>query len=210
MRTTSIVLVLLVLLARATSADPRRDYIDAVGAATGDIVQPTVLDKLVTFKVGAKCWTKLADKDLKGIYTGYTLAHHIVDWAKVVTGDDWWELERKTGIEADTKREMLEEKIEAFKTHFRMTIAIDGDDCNPKNNSHHVVAWEVIGGALRDHPPKSGKAFITLAFKANAKKRVAATSKDGTTFTITMPRDAEPDVWQRPIQDAFQKVAKKR
>ncbi len=38
----------------------------------------------------------------------------------------------------------------------------------------------------------------------------AKASKDGTKFTITLPRDREPDVWQKPIQDAFRKVSAKK
>jgi hypothetical protein len=203
-----IAIVITFLVASTASADPREDFITAIGAATGDVVQPLVIDNLVTFKVGAKCWAKLLDKDQKGIYSAYSLAHNIVDWAKAVTGDDWWAIERDTGMEAAAKRELLEKKISAFKANFGLTIKIEGDDCNPKNGSIHVVAWEVIGGALRDYPPKTGKAFITLTFAAKA-KGVSAASRGGK-LAITLPRDVEPDIWQKPIQDAFRKVSAKK
>ena len=164
-------------------------YVAAVKDATGEGPRPQSIAKLVTFKLGKKCWAKLPDKNQGAVHLGTFAASDLLAYGKLVTGE-----------------ELTEDTLEAFRQKFSITVNVDGDDCDAKQSSLWLGYWSGAIAAVKNYPPPSGKAFITI----NAGKQRELTtevSKDGTTFTITGPKDIAAAQWNDKLEKPFRQLA---
>jgi hypothetical protein len=207
MRTLSTAALLLALTATTAHAGGVDDFAAAVKDATGEVNTAWVVTKLTTFKVGPKCLAKLADKNNEAIHTATFATRDVVAYAKALTGDDWSGLESQTNRDADALRTLLEPKIDAFKARFGMTLAVDGDDCAAGSGAMWLRYWLAATTAVTKYPPPAGKAFVTINVTPKVKLVTVDVSKDGTTFTITAPRDVESDAWSDRLERPFRKLA---
>ncbi|MDB4963221.1 MAG: hypothetical protein JWP01_3220 [Myxococcales bacterium] len=192
----------------------------AVKDATGDYNASYVLTKLNTFKLGPKCWAKAASKDQGAVHTASFATRDIVAYAKAMTGDDWDAIESQNNNDRETNKALIEPMIEAFKSRFAITVTVDGDDCDAKQNSlwlrywggaiAAVKAYPPATSALKNDPPKAKKVAITVNATAKAKDVSVTVGKDGSTFVITGPRGKEVPAWSDKIEAAFKKVSKKK
>jgi hypothetical protein len=74
---------------RPAHADAEMDaYVDAVKDATGDGPRPAAIAKLVTFKLGKKCWAKLPDKNAGAVHMGTFVSSDLLEYGKLVTGEE--------------------------------------------------------------------------------------------------------------------------
>lgn len=177
--------------------------------ATGDYYTAWVLTRLHTWKVGKKCYPKLADKDA-GVHAASFAARDIATYAKSVGAEDWDAIEGQSSGEREANRAIVQKDVDAFKKRFSFTVAVDGDDCDAKSNSMFLKSWTTVATALKDYPPKAKKVAITLTLSAKAKDVDIKAGKNGATFAITVPRDKEPVGWSDKISKAFQKVSAKK
>lgn len=168
--------------------------------ATSDYYAAWVLTKLHTWKVGKKCYPKLADKDA-GVHAASFATRDIAAYARSVGAEDW---------ERETNRAIVAKDVEAFKKRFSFTVVVEGDDCDAKRNSMFLTSWTTVATALKNYPPKAKKVAITLTLSTKAKDVDVKAGKDGATFAITVPRDKEPVGWSDTIEKAFQKVSAKK
>lgn len=176
--------------------------------ATGKYHTAWVLTQLHAWKVGKKCYAKLADKD-SGVHAASFATRDIAEYAKQVGAEDWDRIEGQSSGEPATNRELVANDIAAFKKRFSLTMAVDGDDCDASRSSILLRAWTTVTDALSKHPPKANKVAIKLALSAKAKDVGVTAAKDGATITITLPRDKEVVGWTDKIEKAFEKAARK-
>lgn len=193
---------------RPALAEPAEDFAYAVKEATGEYYTAWVITKLTTFKVGAKCLQKLADKDGGPLHTATFYTRDIAEYAKALTGDDWSRIESQNNSDRENNKKLVEPMMDAFKAKFNFTISIEGDDCDSKFSALWTKYWGTISTSLRNYPPKAAKVSIVLEVKAKAKDVSVVATKDGSKFTITAPRDIEPGAWSDKIDLAFKKIAK--
>lgn len=185
------------------------DFAFLTKEATGDYYAAWVLTKLHTWKVGKKCYPKLADKDA-GVHAASGATRDIAGYAKSVGAEDWDAIEGQSSGEPATNRAIVEKDIDAFKKRFSLTVVVEGDDCDAKRNSMFLKAWTTVTQSLERYPPKAKKVAVTLTLAAKAKDVGIKVGKDGATFAISVPRDTEPVGWSDKIEKAFQKVSTKK
>jgi len=168
---------------------------------TGSYARAWITNKLTKFKVGQQCWTKMIDDKQSALHTASFYTSDIEEFAKKLTGDDW------SNVEAQNQGIALQ-MIDAFGAHFQLTIHVDGDDCDTTLNSLWMRYWSTIGKALKDYPPASGNAFITLEVTPAVRDITVTVEPDGSTFRIIAPRDLEPSAWDDKIEKPFRKRAR--
>jgi hypothetical protein len=173
---------------RDASAGEMDDYVAAVKDATGDGPRPQAIAKLVTFKLGKKCWAKLPDKNQGAVHAGTFAASDLLEYGKLVTGE-----------------EMTEASLDAFRQKFSITVNVEGDDCDAKQSSLWLGYWTGAISAVKNNPPPSGKAFITIIV-GKQKDVTVDVSKDATTFTITAPKDIAAAQWNDKLEKPFRQL----
>lgn len=186
------------------------DFAFATKEATGDYYTAWVLTKFHTFKIGKKCRAKLANKDEGAVHAATFATRDIAAWAKAAGAEDWDAVEGQSNNDPKYNRDLVEKDMDAFKKRLSITITVDGDDCDAKQNSLWLRYWTTIATALEDYPPKAKSVKITLTVNTKAKELKATVGKDGATFAFTGPRDVEKGMWSDAITKAFEKVAKKK
>jgi hypothetical protein len=197
-------------LALAAAAAPARaDDIEQFAAAlkdyTGDYNRALVLTKLNTFKVGARCAKRLADKKEGALHAASFATRDLVEYAKAVTGEDWDAIE--DSAKGEDKQAVLAPKIDAFKGRLALNVTVDGDDCDAKGNSLWLRYWTTLATSLKNNPPKASKVTINLVVTSKAREVTAEVSKDGGTFTFTAPKDIEAKNWSDRLDRPFRQLA---
>ncbi|HSK04026.1 MAG TPA: hypothetical protein VK932_22385 [Kofleriaceae bacterium] len=188
-------------------ANPIEDFADALKDYTGEHTRAWVLTKLTTWKLGAKCAGKLADKKQGALHAASFATRDIVAYAKAVTGDDWSGIEGQSNSDRAANRALVEPKMDAFKARLAFNVSVDGDDCDAKSNSLWLRYWTTLATSLRNNPPKAPKVTVNLVVTSKAKEVTAEVSKDGSTFTFTAPRDLESRDWSDRLDRPFRQLA---
>jgi len=202
--TSSLVVMGALALASASAhADP---FSDGLKEYTGEYSRAWVLGKLTTFKVGKNCAARLADKTEGALHAASFYTRDILEYAKALTGEDWSALESQNNSDRETNKALVEPKLDAFKSRFGVTVSVEGDDCDAKQSSLWLRYWTTLGTSLKNFPPKAAKVFVTLNVTSKARD-VTVESKDGSTFTITAPKDIEAADWSNKIDKPFRKLA---
>ena len=199
----------LALPASARADASRSAFADAVKEATTDHYRGWIIGKLTTWKVGAKCWEKIQDKEGRILDLASFLTRDIAAYALLVTGDDWAAIEGGGTSEKAANKGKVEPLIDAFKSKLSITVKIDGDDCD---NGHDPLWMQYVlhvAQNLNKLPPASGRAIISIDVSSKAKKFSIAVGKDRSTFKITAPKTVAAPKWQDQMEAAFKKVAKK-
>lgn len=170
-------------------ADAEMDaYVAGVEDATGAGTRPQAIAKLVTFKLGKKCWAKLPDKNQGAIHAGTFASMDLLAYGKLVTGE-----------------EMTEASLDAFRQKFSITVNVEGDDCDAKQGALWLQYWTGAISAAKNFPPPSGRAFITINV-GKQKDLTNVVSKDGTTFTITAPKDIPAAQYSDKLEKPFRQL----
>ena len=172
------------------------DFATALREATGDPASVAVLTKLMTFKLGQKCWAKLPSKDQGAVHAASFSTRDVEALAKAQTGDEW------SGLEAA----QLAPKVDAFKAKFSLDTTVDGDDCDAKQASLWLGYWTALPTILKNFPTPSGKAFIKLDVSSKTRDVTVDVSKDGTTFLIKAPKDIAAKDAADKIERPFRKL----
>jgi hypothetical protein len=197
------------LTSSIAAADPREDFAFEVKESTGDYNRAWVITKMTTFKVGAKCWEQMQDKDKFGaVQSAGFYTRDVVAYAKLLTKDDWDAIESQNNNDRETNKKLIEPMMDEFAKRFSMTISVEGDACEPKRNALWLKYWTEIGEELKKSPPKAAKVTIDLQVKAKVKDISITVDKTGGRFTIVAPRDIEVVNWSGKIEKAFAKVAR--
>ncbi|HEU0035769.1 MAG TPA: hypothetical protein VFQ53_34390 [Kofleriaceae bacterium] len=212
MRKVSCIALLAALAAPLTTSSARADnpvddFSFELKEYTGEQSAAWVVQKLVKWNLGKKCLAKLSDKEQGVLHMASFYSRDIMQYAKTVTGDDWSGIEGQSTGDKESNRKLVEPMIDAFKAKHMVTVTVEGDDCNAKDGLWFRY-WGQIATTLKNYPPKSGKAFVTLNVTSKAKDVTVTVDKTGSTFTITAPRDIEVAAWDDKIDKPFRKVAK--
>lgn len=202
-------------LALALPASARADsrptaFADAVQEVTTDHYRGWIIGKLTTWKVGAKCWEKIQNKEGRIVSLASFLTREIAQYATQVTGDDWATIEGSGTSEKAANKGKVEPMIAAFRSRFSLSVKIDGDDCD---DGHDPLWMQYVMHAaqnLNKLPPGSGKAFISIEVSSRAKKFAIAVGKDRSSFKITAPKSIAAGKWQEQMESAFKRVAKEQ
>jgi len=198
-----------VLASTVAHADPKEDLAFAVQGLNHDRHSGWVIERLVTLKLGDKCWPKLTDKTQRGLGLLASDARSIQRYAKAVTGDDWFAIEGQSSNGAEANRATVDKMVDAFKPKFHVTLDLEGDDCGVTGNDLWLKYLGSALGSLVKYPPKSGVANLTIHVKAKAKDVTVDVDKAGSAFTITAPRDVERSGWSDKIENAMLRVSAK-
>lgn len=195
-----------ILLVSATAAaSPQEDLAFYVGKSTGSHSAERATAKLITFKVGDKCWEKLGTAD-GGSRVGY-YARGIQRYEKLVSDSDWDHIEKHG--KKDDVNPIVDKAIDDFAGSFHLTVEVEGDSCDITGSSMWTKYATVVITQLQKTPPKTGKAFVTIKAVAKAKDVTFEVGKDGSTFTVTGPRDFEPSGWPSKIEPKIEQVSKR-
>ncbi|HEY5926386.1 MAG TPA: hypothetical protein VIV11_32090 [Kofleriaceae bacterium] len=199
-----------VLIATTTVAyADTQELSEDVRELTSDNYRAATVGKLMSFKLGAKCWAKLT-RDSRATNLIQMSTRYIVDFAKHVTGDDWSTLEGSGTTEKAKNRERVEATIEAFKKSFSYSISVDGDDCDDDHDplwlQYHTHALQYFS----ENPPPAKRGTIKIEVNSKVKKFTASVDKTGTVFKFVGPKEVAPDKWQDQMRTAFVKAAKKK
>lgn len=202
-------------LSLAIPASARADgrptaFADAVQEVTTDHYRGWIIGKLTTWKVGARCWEKIQDKEGRIVSLASFLTREIAQYAMQVTGDDWATIEGSGTSEKAANKGKVEPMIAAFRSRFSLSVKIDGDDCD---GGHDPLWMQYVMHAAQNVnklPPASGKAFISIDVSSKAKKFAISVGKDRSTFKVTAPKSIAAGKWQEQMESAFKRVAKEK
>jgi hypothetical protein len=158
------------------SAPELDDFSFALKEYTGRYASAFVTNKLTTFKVAPACMKKMIDKDGGALHTASFYTRDILEYGKAVTGDDWSAIEDQN---RDKNVKLIAPMMEDFHNRFNVTVYVEGDDCDTDSNSLWLRYWYAVGTAVKDYPPKSGRAFITLNVTPTVKGRHRRRRLDG-------------------------------
>jgi hypothetical protein len=183
------------------------DFSFALKEYTGYYSKAFVTNKLTTFKVAPACWKKMQDKDGGALHTASFYTSDILEYAKKMTGDDWSDIESQN---KDKNVKLIAPMMDDFRNRFMVTVNVDGDDCENDQNALWLRFWYAVGTAVKDYPPKSGRAFITLNVTPSVKDITVDVDDSGSTFVITAPRDIEPKDWGDKIEKPFRRRSSKQ
>jgi len=184
------------------------DYVFALSTSS-DFVAATVLDKLVTLKVGPACRAKLPDPNAGAVHAASFFTRDIADYAKGVTGDDWTAISNQSSGTRESNRAMVAEMVAAFRKRFALTITVDGPDCDATMNALWLRYTTTIVTALRDRPPTAKAVMLDLKVTKGAKDIKVTASKDGGKISIVAPLAVEPAAWTDKLQKPFEKFPRK-
>ena len=188
--------VTLGVVGRPVLAGEIDDFATALKEATGDASTVAVLTKLMTLKLGKKCWAKLPGKDQGAVHAASFGTRDVAAIAKAQTGDDWSTMEAG----------LLDPKVEAFRANFTLETTVDGDDCDAKQASLWLGYWSALPLIVKNFPPPSGKAFIKLDVSSKIRDVTVDVSKDGTTFSIKAPKDIPAKNANDKLERPFRKL----
>jgi len=209
-RVLAIVVLVAGLFASAPArATPQEDLAFAVGESNHDKQSVWIVERLMTLKVGAKCWPKLTDKKLRALGLIAAYARNVQRYAKVVTEDDWFAIEGQTANSKEANQAVVDKMITEFAKKFHLTITVEGDDCEASGNGLWLKYLSTVTDAIQKFPPKAGKTKITINVKAKTKGVTVTAGKDGSTFTINASRDVEASGWSDKIESALKRVSSK-
>jgi hypothetical protein len=168
-----------------------------------------IVSKLVTWKLGDKCWDKLLDKSQAALGRVGTWAASIAAYAKQVTGNDWEKIEGQgQPSDRERNREIVAKQIAEFAPKFHLTVNVEGADCAKDAGLFGSYVMETVD-ALQKYPPKAPKVRITINVTEKAKGVKTVVSKDGGTFTITGAKDIEASGWPNEIANPFKRASGK-
>jgi hypothetical protein len=168
-----------------------------------------IVSKLVTFKLGEKCWDKLLDKKEAALGRVGSWAQAIGNYAKQVTGDDWERIESQgQPSDREKNRELVAKMVAEFAPKLHVTVNVEGADCAKDAGLWGSYFMEAVD-SLHKYPPKAAKVKITINVTEKAKGVKTVVSKDGGTFTITGAKDIEASGWPNEISKAFVRASGK-
>ena len=196
-------------LSASAHATPIEDLAFATQEMNHDKVSGWVVERMVTLTLPEKCWAKVLDKKNMGHTLWSNFARSIQTYARNVTGDDWAKLEGQSANSKEANQAMVDKLVKDFQPKFHLTLVYDGDDCDATGNALWLKYISTTLSALNSYPPKSGKALVTIHVEPKVKAVKTEVSKDGTTFTITAPRDQEVSGWPSDVEGPIKRVSTK-
>jgi hypothetical protein len=178
--------------------------------ATGEYTSGWIIDKLTTFNVGPACMEKMVDKNNSAVHSATFYTRDIAELAQKLTGDDWDRIESQNNNDRENNKKLVEPMIDKFSQSFHLSITVDGDDCDTRHGALWLKYWTQISDVLTENPPASGKVFVQLAVRGDAKDVKVEVNDDTSTYSITAPRDIEPTGWSDKLEKPFRKRARQK
>lgn len=202
------IIAALLLASTTTALADTNELSEEIRDLTSDNYRAAIVGKLMTFKLGAKCWEKVLKKESRPMDLVSASLRYVANFAKAATGDDWTSLEGSGTTEKAKNRERVEQTIEAFKKSFSYTIRVDGDDCDDGHDplwlQYHMHALQYFS-----ENTSAKKVSITIEVSGKAKKFTGSADKTGTVFKFTGPKEVPANKWQDQMLAVFQKANRK-
>jgi len=186
-----------VLAATLSSAFADGDrFADAVEDYTRDDHRAWVVNRLMKFNLGAKCWAKVVEPKSGAVGAASYVTDDVVVYAKEAGGGDWAALEQD--------KRALGAAMDKFRNRFFVTVSVDGDDCDAARDTAWIRYWEATVAAMTKTPAAGGKMFVTIDVSTKHKGLSVEVGSDGATVTIRAPKDKATD--SELIEQTFQKL----
>jgi hypothetical protein len=199
-----------VLLSSTMALADTKELAEEIRDYTTDNYRAATVGKLMSFKLGAKCWAKVMKPESRALDLISSSVRYVVDFAKAASGEDWTSLEGSGTTEKAKNRERVEQTIEAFKKSYSYSISVDGDDCDDGHDplwlQYHTHAVDYLAANM----PAAKKATIVIEVSSKAKKFTSSVDKSGTVFKFVGPKEVPANKWQDQMQATFVKAAKKK
>jgi hypothetical protein len=205
----SLAVAILAVTQLRAMASPSDDLAFEVGEINHDKQSVWVVERLMTLKVSAKCYAKLADKTNGAVGAFASDARYIQRYATAVTGDDWGHIESQNANTRDANRATVDKMIDAFEPKFHLTINLEGDDCDAGSGALWLKYPSNAILAIVKYPPKAKTLNVVIDITAKAKALSVDVGKDGSTLKVTAPRDIEPPAWSNTVEKAMKRVSAK-
>lgn len=186
------------------------DFAYEVKDATGDYTSGWIIDKLTTFNVAPACMEKMIDKNNSAVHSATFYTRDIEYLAEALTGDSWSDIETQNNNDRENNKKLVEPMIDQFAQSFHLSVTIDGDDCDASHGALWMKYWTTIATNLKDNPPASGKAFVQLAVRGDARDIKVEVDDATSTYVITAPRDIEKSGWDEKLEKPFRKRARQK
>jgi hypothetical protein len=203
-----LIIAAVLLASTATAFADTKELGEEIRDLTKDNYRAATVGKLMTFKLGAKCWTKVMKQDGRAMDLIQQSTRYVVDFAKAASGEDWTSLEGSGTTEKAKNRERVEQTIEAFKKSYSYTISVDGDDCDDGHDplwlQYHMHALQYFS-----ENTSAKKVSITIEVSSKAKKFTSSADKTGTVFKFVGPKEVPADKWQNQMLAVLQKANRK-
>ena len=184
-------------------ADDRSDFGEDVKDATGAYHDQYIVDKLITFKLGPKCWKKMHDTNENGIHSATFFVASVREYAKRVTGDDWSAIETQGNSDREKNKALVEKMVNEFAPRFSFTLINEGDDCDTTTSSLLLRYWTTVGD---DFQYLSGKKKVSITLDVTPTIKDIEVKVSGGNITIKGSRDIEPAEWDAKIAKAFRRA----
>ena len=203
----SVTCVLLACTALPASASPAEDLAFEVQEYNHDKTSGWVVEKLMTLKVGDRCFAKVVDKKNSALGKLAGGARYIERYATAITGDDWSHIEQQGANNKEANRALVEKAIDAFRSKFHLTVHLEGDDCDTGSNALWVKYTTSSLLSLVKYPPKSRQMTVTVNVVSGMKGLKAEVGSDGSSLVVTGSNDVEPENWSDTIGKALKRVS---
>jgi len=186
----------------ARAGNDMEEFAEDVKDASGAYHDSYIIEKLTNFKLGAKCWKKMHNKDENGIHTATFYVAYVREYAKRVTSDDWASIETQGNNDREKNKSLVEKMVKDFAPKFSFTMTNEGDDCDTTMGSLMLRYWGTVGDALQY---LSGKKPVKITLNVTSKTKDVDVKISGGNITITASRDIEPAEWDTKITKAFKR-----
>jgi hypothetical protein len=134
----------------------------------------------------------------------------VAQLAEKLTGDSWSSIESQNNNDRENNKKLIEPMIDRFSQSFHLSVTVDGDDCDTRHGALWMKYWTSIAENIRENPPASGKVFVQLAVRGDARDVKVQVDESTSTYTIVAPRDIEPTGWSDKLEKPFRKHARQK
>jgi hypothetical protein len=186
------------------------DFAWEVKDATGNYYTGWIIDKLTTFNVPAACMEKMIDRKNSAVHSATFYTRDVAQLAEKLTGDSWSSIESQNNNDRENNKKLIEPMIDRFSQSFHLSVTVDGDDCDTRHGALWMKYWTSIAENIRENPPASGKVFVQLAVRGDARDVKVQVDESTSTYTIVAPRDIEPTGWSDKLEKPFRKHARQK
>jgi hypothetical protein len=188
-------------------ASPREDLVFAVQESNHDKHTGWVVERLMTFHIGDKCYAKIADKKNAALAKIASEARYIQRYAEKISGDDWVHIESQGANNREANRAIVDKMVHDFEPKFHLTVNLEGDDCDAGSTALWLKYPSHVAIALGKYPPKAGKLTVVIDVTSKTKTLKVEVDKDGTMLKITAARDIEAGNWSGEIDSALKRIS---
>lgn len=168
----------------------------------GSLYKPLILKNIISFEMSPAWWTRMNDKDQKGLHALSFATPDLNEFAKRMGWGDAAAFENAGNGTKEEWKPKIEQVLSQWRPKFSFAFKPDSAKCDSANFDLSLRYLTSLASflATSDWKPASGVAYITLVPSATAKDISVSISKDGKSFTVIAPDEIEPSEWDTKMQ----------